>query len=79
MKNGEEFEEKLFQGYLILNWKKGSMNIRKTKPKKKDISPFDIPVKIEIKVKIPKKKEIVAKGEIVLSEEKVKEMLIEEL
>jgi len=71
--------EKVFKGYLILNWKKGIMNIRKRPPKKSDLSPFDIPIKLEIKVKIPERKEIVAKGEIELSEEKVRDMVIEEL
>lgn len=55
------------------------MNIRKRPPKKSDLSPFDIPIKLEIKVKIPERKEIVAKGEIELSEEKVRDMVIEEL
>jgi len=77
--NGVLMEEKIFKGYLILNWKNGSMEIKKRKPKKSKLSPFDIPIIIEIKVIVPERKEIVAKGEIELSEEKVNEMIIESL
>lgn len=71
--------EKKFEGYLILNWKNGSMEVKKRKPKKNKLSPFQIPIKLEITVKVPERKEVVARGEIELSEEKVKEMVIEEL
>jgi len=71
--------EKIFKGYLILNWKNGSLSVRKTQPKKSNLSPFEIPIRLEIKVEVPDRKEIVAKGHITLSEEKVKEMIIEEL
>jgi len=72
-------QEKIFKGYLILNWKNGSMDIKKRKPKNSKLSPYDIPIVIEIKVKLPEKKEFVAKGEIELSEEKVNDMIIESL
>ena len=69
--------EKIFKGLLILNWKSGKMEVRKKG--KRVYSPFEIPVRVEISVKIPEKKEIVAKGDITLSEEQVKKMVIEAL
>jgi hypothetical protein len=71
--------EKLFTGYILLNWKNGKFTVRKTQPKKSRLNPFEIPIRLEIKVEVPEQKELVAKGEITLSEEKVKEMVIEEL
>ena len=52
---------------------------KKEKTEKSKLSPYDIPILVEIKVKLPEKKEFVAKGEIELSEEKVNDMIIESL
>jgi len=69
--------EKVFEGYLILNWKTGKFEARKKG--KRSYSPYEIPIKLQIKVEIPEQKELVAKGHITLSEQKVKELLIEEI
>jgi hypothetical protein len=71
--------EKIFTGYVILNWKTGKFSVRKTQPKKSSLNPFEIPIKLDIRVLLPEKKELVAKGEIILPEEKVKEMVISEI
>jgi len=71
--------EKNFTGYIILNWKRNNFIVRKTKPELSRLNPFEIPIRLEIKVEVPEKKELVAKGEITISEEKVKKMVIEEL
>jgi hypothetical protein len=69
--------EKTFEGYILLNWKSGKVSVRKTF--KKSSNPFEIPVKFIIKVVIPEPKEVVARGEIVVPEQQVKEMVVEEL
>jgi len=69
--------EKTFEGYLIVDWRNGSM--RAVRRKNKTLKPSEIPIKVSIKVKLPEVKEYVAKGEITVSETKVDEMLIEEL
>ncbi|HDH44095.1 MAG TPA: hypothetical protein ENG66_01635 [Thermococcus sp.] len=69
--------EKKFTGYLILNWKTGKMEVRK-KGKRK-YKPVEIPIRLEIVVEVPERKEYVARGRISLSEEKVKDILVEEI
>ncbi|MBW2982353.1 hypothetical protein KY343_05720, partial [Candidatus Woesearchaeota archaeon] len=73
----EDLVEKKFEGFLILNWKTKQMRVMKKKPQGNN--PFEIPVLIKINVKVPKMKTIVAKGEVELSRNQVKEMVIEEL
>lgn len=69
--------EKVFKGYLILNWKTGKIEA-KVKGKR-NYSPYEIPIKLEIKAVIPERKEYTFKGEIEVPETKVKEMIMEEL
>jgi len=69
--------EKLFTGILILNWKDKQMRI--VKRNNRGLSPYEIPIKVNIKVKIPDQKEIIATGEIELPEYKINEMLIESI
>jgi len=69
--------DKLFTGILILNWKNKSMRV--IKKKHSNLSPYEIPVKIEIKVKLPEQKDIIAKGEVEIPEYKVNEMMIESI
>ena len=71
--------EKVFKGYLILNWKNGRMEVKKRKPKKSKLSPFDIPIKLNITIEIPEREEIVLSGKIQLSKEQVKRMVLEKL
>ena len=72
-----EQTHKIFEGYLILNWRNKAMRIMARKPK--STTPFEIPIKLHIKVKIPEFKEIVARGEIEVPEHKVGEMVIESI
>ncbi len=69
--------EKLFEGWLILNWKNKQMRVIKKKPK--NIGAFEIPILLRIKVKIPERVDIKAEGEIEVPLPKLKEMVIEEL
>jgi len=69
--------EKILDAYIIYNWKTSSVKIVKKKPKR--YNPFEIPIKIHIKFMLPEPKEIEAKGEIVIPETQVKDMIIEGL
>jgi len=69
--------EKLFESYVILNWKTKGIRVMKKKPRL--TNPFEIPIKLHIKVKIPEFKDIVAKGTIEVPEHKVEEMVIESI
>jgi len=69
--------EKIFKGFLILNWKNGKFNVKVRRPK--NLTPFQIPISLEITVNVPEVKELIAKGKIEVSEQKVKQMVIEEI
>lgn len=71
----EEFTEKKINAYMIVNWKTGSVKVVKRIDRIR-FGNFDIPIKIDLTIKIPRREEIVAKGEIVLPKEKVKEIAI---
>jgi hypothetical protein len=70
---------KIFDGYLILNWKTGSMKVLKRKSKRRTANPFEIVVHFQIEVQLPEAKEHEVKGKIVVPEEQVAEMVFEEL
>lgn len=67
--------EKIFKGFIILNWKTNKLEAKIRKPK--NINPFQIPISIEIIVDVPEQKELKAKGRIELSEQKLRQMVIE--
>ena len=67
--------DKEFEGYLIVNWKTKEMRVQKRLPK--NLSPSEIPIKIELKVKIPQPAQMVAKGEIEVPTYKVNQMVLE--
>ena len=67
--------EKIFKACILLNWKTGRILIRTKKPK--TIYPFMIPVNFEVTIEIPEQPDIVAKGRVKLSEQKVKQMIVE--
>ena len=69
--------EKLFTGVLILNWNDKGMRVVKRNNRK--LSPYEIPIKVNIRIIIPEQREIVANGKIELPEYKVNEMLIESI
>jgi len=73
----DEFKKRNYNAYLILHWKNKDMKLVKRKPK--NIGPYDIPVKISIDLLLPIEKEIQAKGEIILSQPKLNEILVEEI
>ena len=76
-KEKAELQQRRFVAWLMLNYRNGGVRVRKSKPER--ASAFEIPVKIDIIVHIPKRDEIVAKGDITLSQTKVREMFIESL
>lgn len=69
--------ERVFVGFLVLDWRSGAMTVKRRKPKK--IGGFQIPIKIELKVATPEQKEMVMKGDITLTQSKVNEMFLESL
>lgn len=75
----ESVKEKTFTFYILLNWKTEDIKLYKTEPKDKKVSPYHVPIEQEITVKIPKKDMVKAKGEVVVSNQKVNEMILEEL
>lgn len=65
---------KIFEGYLLINWKTGYMKVKKKKGK----NDFHwIPIKFTIKINTPEIKDVQAKGEITIPEAQA-EMIIEE-
>ena len=69
--------EKVFTGFLLLDWKTGHMKVMKRKPK--SFAPVIIPIALQLKVLIPVQQEMIAKGEIELSQSKVNELVLESL
>ena len=71
--------EKIFKGYVILNWKNGSFRVKKTNPIK-TLKPTEIPISLTLKVKTPEKPPITKiDGEIEISSTKVKQLILETL
>jgi len=64
----------LFEGHLVVDWKKKSMRVVMRKPK--NLKPFEIAIHVKLKLNIPEQVEIVAEGEIDIPANKVKEMNI---
>lgn len=42
--------EKIFKGYLVINWKTGAMALKKRKP---DVSGYWIPIELKLTLKVP--------------------------
>jgi len=71
--------EKIFKSYIILDWKKGDVRVKKTSPIK-TLKPTEIPILLTLKVKTPEKPPITKiDGEIEISSTKVKELILETL
>jgi hypothetical protein len=69
---------KSFKATLILDWKKNDFRIIK-KYKKTKIVASEIPIHLEIDVEIPEETEIKATGKIVLSQERVGQIVLDQL
>lgn len=67
---------KVFEGYLVLNWKRGTMKVLKRKGR---LGPFDIPIRFSIELVLPEPEEHVISGKIEIPEEKVAQMVFEAL
>ena len=67
-----------FEGVMLLNWKNGSMRILK-RVNLKNLSPWEIPVNVNIDVVVPDKTIHQATGTIELPKEKVSSMTLEAL
>jgi len=82
--NDEEFigmksmTTKNFQTNLILDWKSGAFRVVKTIIKVK-IKANEIPIQMNIDVEIPEKPIVIAKGKIILKEEKAQQILLDQL
>lgn len=75
----EAIDKRKFVGYLILDWKNTDMRLRKTKPERNEMSPYEIPVKIDLNVIVPNRKMPVAKGKITLTESQINRIIIKRL
>ena len=51
-------KEKIFEGYLMVNWQKDSIRSVKNKPEFNKMNPYEIPVKFKIKIKMPQIKDV---------------------
>jgi hypothetical protein len=71
--------ERLFKGFLVLNWRTGQMKVYSREPSKHRVLPSQIVIRVEIKCTVPDAQTFIARGEIEIPPQKVKEMLIEEL
>ena len=69
--------KKIFEGYLLLDWRKKSMSVKKRKPK--NCAASVIPVKINIEVDTPEMPELILKGNITIPEAKMGDMFLEAL
>ena len=68
--------EKNFKATLMLNWKTGEIRVLK---KKKKAGPTEIAVDLDLKLVMPETPKVVAKGEIVMTDTEVKEIVVERL
>lgn len=41
------------KGYLMYNYKQDKLRVRQTKPSKSDVSPYEIPLKLNLQVDVP--------------------------
>jgi len=69
--------EKMFEGYLILDWKTGKMAVKSRKPKL--VGPYKIPIKVELRVTIPDRQELSVRGEVEVAQSKVKDIIFESI
>ena len=68
---------KEFKTNLIVDYKNGNFKCYKKVPK--NLKASEIPIKVTINIEIPEKPEVIATGNIKLSDEKIQEMVIEEI
>ena len=69
--------ERIFTGYVVLDWKKGTFRVTKSNPIKR-LKATEIPIQVNMKVKIPDKPPITKiDGEVEITGTKVKEIILE--
>jgi len=71
--------EKHFGGYIILNWKDGSIRAVKRKPKVDALALSDIPIVLDLTIRIPEQQELALKGEVTLSQAQVENVMLDAL
>ena len=69
--------EKIFRGFIILNWKKGQFRV--VKKLGKTVKETEIPIEINLKVVIPEQKRMKVEGEIELSGVSMKKIILDAL
>jgi len=74
---GDKAISKNFKGTLIVNWKTGAMRVIKRTHSK--LSPYEIPIQIDLDIEVPKSPKIVAKGKIVIPQYKANQIIMEAL
>lgn len=68
---------KKFKGYLVLNWKNGSMSIYKRNYKK--LKQHEVAVELNLEVEVPDTPLPVARGTIKLSNQQVSKLTVDSL
>jgi hypothetical protein len=69
--------EKIFKGYLILNWRSGVFRVVKRMTSK--AKETEIPIEINLKVKLPEQQKMKVEGEIELSGVSCKKIILDAL
>jgi len=71
--------ERKFEFFVLVNWRNGKVKATKKQPRK--CTPWDIPIKVQLNILTPdmKPEYLLAKGEIVITESKLGQMVIEAL
>lgn len=70
-------ETKTYSTTLVLNWKKGTFKAMRRPPK--TFKADEIPIDFSLKMNIPDPVKIKAHGEITLSEQKISDIVAEEI
>ena len=69
---------KMFEGYLLLNWKDGKMRIASSRRKLKS-GMSEVAIKINVNVELPESIMPVVSGKIIVPSVKAKEVLLSEM
>ena len=75
---GEGKMNKMFEGYLLLNWKDGKMRIASSRRKLKS-GMSEVAIKINVNVELPESIMPVVSGKIIVPSVKAKEVLLSEM
>ena len=70
-------ESRTYQTTLILDYRTGKFRAIKKKPR--SYKPSEIPIDFSLKINLPKQVQVKATGEITLTEQKVSEIVVDQI